>query len=140
MIPQIAALDNNGNITTISTIEVQSQPSKTFKDNNKLIAGTIDGIEAITQTIEHILNTERYAYPIYPDWYGMELEKYNGQSFEYLQAQIEKDLTEALTQDDRILSIEVTDIIKKSIDSASVVFNVYSTEGVIEGMEARFNV
>lgn len=140
MIPQIAALDNNGNTTTISTIEVQSQPSKTFKDNNKLIAGTIDGIEAITQTIEHILVTERYAYPIYPDWYGMELEKYKGQSFEYLQAQIEKDLTEALTQDNRILSIEVTDIIKESIDSASVIFNVYSTEGVIEGMEANFNV
>ena len=140
MIPQIAALDNTGNTTTISTIEVQSQPSKTFKDNNKLIAGTIDGIEAITQTIEHILVTERYAYLIYPDWYGMELAKYKGQSFEYLQAQIEKDLTEALIQDDRILSIEVTDIIKESIDSASVIFNVYSTEGVIEGMEARFNV
>ena len=140
MIPQIAALDNNGNTTTISTIEVQSQPSKTFKDNNKLIAGTIDGIEAITQTIEHILVTERYAYPIYPDWYGMELEKYKGQSFEYFEAQIDKDLDEALTQDDRILSINVTDKQKIEIDSALAVFDVYSTEGVIEGMEARFNV
>lgn len=138
MLPQIAAADSSNAV--ITQIEVQSQPSRTFKDNNKLIAGTIDGIDAITQTVEHILVTERYAYPIYPDWYGMELEKYKGQSFEYLQAQIEKDLTEALTQDDRIYRIEVTDIIKENIDSASVIFNVYSTEGVIEEMEARFNV
>ena len=138
MLPQIQAADSSN--VTITQIEVQSQPSKTYKDNNKLIAGTIDGIEAIIQTIEHILVTERYAYPIYPDWYGMELEKYKGQSFEYLQAQIEKDLTEALTQDDRIYRIDVTDITKENIDSASVTFDVYSTEGVIEGMEAQFNV
>ena len=125
MLPQISALDNN---TNIATIEVESQPSRTYKDDNKLISGTIDGIEAITQTVEHILVTERYAYPIYPSWYGMELEKYKGQSFEYLQAQIEKDLTEALTQDDRILRIEITDINKLGIDSAEVIFDVYSVK------------
>ena len=138
MIPQIQAADNSN--VTISQIEVKSQPSKTYRDNDKSITGVIDGIEAIKQTVEHILVTERYAYPIYPDSYGMEMEKYKGQSFEYLQAHIEKDLTEALTQDDRIYRIEITDVIKEDIDVASVKFNVYSNEGVIQGMEGQFNV
>lgn len=138
MIPQIQA--SNHTNSTIQNITIKTQPSLTYRDNGNNIIGKTDGLEAITQTVWHILNTERYAYSIYPDWYGMELEKYKGQPFSYLEAQIENDLRSALLQDDRIYDIIILEITQLSVDSASVKFNVYSQEGIIEGMGLEVNV
>ena len=62
----------------------------------------------------------------------MQLNKYIGRPFEYLQATIEKDLRDALTQDDRIDNIVVTNITKQDLDTAIVEFDVYSVEGLIQ--------
>lgn len=113
------------------SFEISQQPSKSYKDNINKISGYVDNKEAIEQTIRHILSTERYAYVIYPNNYGMEMEKYVGQPFEYLQATIENDLKSALTQDDRIDNVKVTNIEKLSIDGALVEFDAYTTEGII---------
>ena len=134
MIPQIEST------TETLGIEIENQPSKTYYDRTKSIMGKTDGQKAIIQTTNHILNKERYAYAIYPDWFGMELEKYKGQPFEYLEAQIEKDLRSALLQDDRIYNIIVTKIEKVDIDAAHVVFDLYTTEGTITGQEVVINV
>jgi len=138
MIPQIQA--SNFSNKTIQNITIVTQPSLTYKDNNNNIIGKTDGLDAIAQTVYHILNTERYAYIIYPDWYGVELEKYKGLPFSYLEAQIENDLRSALLQDDRIYDIIINEIVQLSVDSASVKFNVYSQEGIIENMELEVNV
>ena len=126
MIPQIDIPNIEENI------EIVKYPSRTYADKTKAIRGYIDNIEAIKQTVHHIIYTERYAYPIYPDNYGMELNKYIGRPFEYLQATIEKDLRDALTQDDRIDNIVVTNITKQDLDTAIVEFDVYSVEGLIQ--------
>lgn len=131
MIPQIEST------TQSQEIEILEQPSNTYKDRIKSITGKTDGQAAIIQTSNHIVNKERYAYAIYPDWFGIELEKYKGQSFEYLEAQIEEDLKSALLQDDRIYDIIVTNIEKIDIDSALVVFDEYTTEGTIEDLEVK---
>jgi hypothetical protein len=133
MLPQF-----NVNISN-TTSEIYQQPSKTYKDKYNSIAGYVDNKQAIEQTVYHILNTERYAYEIYDDNYGMEFEKYIGQPYEYFQATIENDLKSALTQDDRITNIKVTNTQKLSVDSALVEFDVYTTEGIIE-MGANFGL
>ena len=138
MIPQIQASNISNEI--VQNITIVTQPSLTYKDNENNIIGKTDGLEAITQTAYHILNKERYAYVIYPDWYGMELEKYKGLPFSYLEAQIENDLRSALLQDDRIYDIMIVEIRQISVDSASVKFNIYSQEGIIENMEIEVNV
>lgn len=119
--------------TSTSDIDFEyvQQPSLTYKDTTEKISGLITGKEAIEQAILHILNTERYAYVIYPDNYGMEMEKYIGRPFEYLQATIENDLKGALTQDDRIIDVKVTNTQKLDLDKALVEFDVYTTEGTI---------
>lgn len=134
MIPQIQSTSEQ------LAIDIQSQPSRTYQDITTAISGMTDGQKAIIQTANHILNKGRYNYAIYPDWYGMELEKYKGQSFQYLEAQIEKDLSDALLQDDRIYSIIVTKIEQLDIDSAHVVFDMYTNEGTIQDMEVNINV
>lgn len=124
------------NISNTTNFNVLQQPSKTYKDTTERISGYVDNKEAIEQTVRHILSTERYAYMIYPDSYGMEMQKYIGKPFEYLQATIENDLKLALTQDDRITDVKVTNCEKLDIDKALVEFDVYSTEGTIqEGVE-----
>ena len=115
--------------TEFVTVE---QPWKTYRDRSTNIAGYVNHIEAVRQTVEHILHTERYAYPIYDENYGMSLEKYIGQPFEYLEATIENDLREALTQDDRIYGVKVLSVLKTNIDSAELFFEVQTTEGLLE--------
>ena len=103
------------------------------------IAGFVDDIEAIKQAVYHILSIERYAYAIYDDNYGVELEQYIGQDFEYLSATIQETLNEALTQDDRIFGVEVTNVEKTDNNSALVEFNVLTRNDEIE-MEVIVNV
>jgi hypothetical protein len=103
MVPQI---DNS----ISDSINIISYPNKTYKMSETQIAGKVDDLEAIEQTVYHILSVERYACLIYDDNYGVELEKYIGQDLSYLESTIEDTLREALTQDDRILDVQVTDI------------------------------
>lgn len=110
-----------------------------MKNGNDTIAGFVDDIEAIKQSIYHILSIERYAYDIYDDDYGVELEQYIGQSFEYLQSTIQNTLEEALTQDERILAVEVINIEKINQDSALITFNAITQNNEIE-MEVTINV
>lgn len=138
MIPQIQS--SNETNKTVQNIQIVTQPSLTYKDSGNNIIGKTDGLDAIAQTAYHILNKERYSYVIYPNWYGMELEKYKGLPFSYLEAQIENDLRSALLQDDRIYDIIINEITQLSVDSAKINFNIYSQEGVIENMEITINV
>ena len=125
MIPQISS-------SAYQVIQYISYPSFTYKIVGKQIAGNIDGIQAIVQTIYHILNTERYAYEIYGFNYGVEFDKYKGKSFEYLETTIENTLKGALLQDDRIEDIIITKIEKSDINSACIVFDVITNLGRLE--------
>lgn len=122
MIPQIAN-------AIMETIETVAYPSRTYRLGEEQVAGFVDGLEAIRQAVFHILSTERYAYPIYDDNYGVELEKYKGRGFGYLKATIENTLKDALLQDDRIIDVTVTDVLNTQRDSALVQFTVTSNRG-----------
>ena len=81
---------------------------KTYKLNltDNKICGFTDGIAAIEQAVFKILNTERYKYPAYSPNYGVEIEDLFGQETEYVCAELERRITEALTQDERIESVD----------------------------------
>jgi len=122
MIPQISG-------AIIEQIEIIPFPSFTYRLADGQIIGNTDGIEAVQQAVYHILSTERYAYAIYDDNYGVELEKYIGRSFGYLEASIQNTLRDALLQDDRIIDVTVTNIEKIKTDSALVEFTVTCSRG-----------
>lgn len=87
-----------------TNLEVVTQPSKNHKMHiqDNVIIGTCDGLDAMIQVIYKILNTERYTYPIYSWNYGIETHDLYGEQLSYVCAEIERRITEALTQDDRI--------------------------------------
>ena len=70
-----------------------------------IISGKIDNLDAMRQVIFKILNTERYDYIIYSWNYGIELKDLYGMPYTYICPELERRITEALTQDDRIRSV-----------------------------------
>lgn len=100
MIPSV-----NDILTT--DLEVSTQPSKTYRmyPDGKNINGVCDDLEAVKQSIYKILNTERYHYIIYSWGYAVELADLVGQPISYVCSELQRRITEALTQDDRIESV-----------------------------------
>ena len=113
-------------------ITVQEQrPSLTWQMDLKSgrIKGQIDGQAAIYQAVEKILLTERYAYRIYSWNYGCELLFYIGKDTDFVLADAERAITDALTQDDRIEGIENFEAKLVDKESVLVTFEVVSVAG-----------
>lgn len=123
------------NINLTDNIEFKSQTSNTYKLNIKKnnISGFIDEINAVKQAVYLILNIERYRYLIY-DWdYGFEISDLIGQDINIIQIEIQKRISDALKQDERI--IDVYDFIFKKINkilhvsfSINTIFGEYTEE------------
>lgn len=88
--------------------EIERQPTHTHKMNleSQLIRGYTDGLEAMEQAIYKILLTERYQYVMYSWNYGIELLDLFGMPVSYVCPELERRITEALTWDDRIESVD----------------------------------
>lgn len=83
-------------------------PSKTWKidfDKN-LVTVNITDLEAVRQAAYLILSTERYEYIIYSDQYGSEFIDLFGENQAYVMSEVKRRITEALTYDDRITSVD----------------------------------
>lgn len=121
MIPQVAKTIN---------FEVTSKPSKTYKVNfvDKKIRGFTDELDAVKQAIMFILNTERYEYEIYPWSYGIELNDLYGQHISYVYPELKRRIKEALTQDDRIESVDNFSFEKRG-NQVTINFTVYTIFG-----------
>lgn len=80
--------------------------SKTYLVLFGRIVSMIDGLEAMRQMIDKVLNTPRFSTPYYTAQYGNDLDMLIGKSMDYVKADLERVIKEALA-DDRILSVEV---------------------------------
>jgi hypothetical protein len=151
ILPQI----DNSISNTLQTTQTQI-PSKTYKlnldvvttyekdgslktVNTDRIEGYVDKLEATKQAIYHILMTERYAYLIYDDNYGVELEQYIGADLEYIETTLEDTLREALTHDLRINDVKINSINKVETDKVAVNFTAYTIYGDLV-LEVNINV
>lgn len=104
-------------------------PSKTYKLNTEKgrIVGFTDGVDAIKQAIYCILSTERYQYEAYDSNYGVELNDLIGQPMDYVVAEIQRRITEALTYDSRIETVEDFEFLieKQKLTVSFVVYTIY---------------
>ena len=90
------------------SFEIEEQPTKSYKMDFDLsrIRGYTDELEAMRQAIFKILSTERYQYIMYSWNYGIELVDLYGEPISYVLPELERRITEALTWDERILSVD----------------------------------
>ena len=116
------------------TIDIQvseiPQTSNTYRLGAETIQGSIDGLEAIKQAIQKILNTERYHYPIYSFNYGLDMEQLIGQDIEYVKIAVKGLIREALLYDDRIEEVN-NFYIESNSDQLTCSFDVISIYGTI---------
>lgn len=120
-----------------STIELSSTliediPSYTYKldQDSKRIIGHVDGSDSIVQAIRKILETERFAYPIYTDQYGSEFESLIGQDPDFVQGVLESRIQDALASDDRILGLQSFEVIESKNDSMVIECTVSTIFGL----------
>ena len=95
-------------IKTSADITVKEQPTKTYKMElykGNYILGFVDSQRAMEQAIYKIIRTERYKYIIYSWNYGIELEDLFGMPVEYCVVELERRISEALLQDNRITAV-----------------------------------
>lgn len=116
------------------TEEHELLPTKTYNIDwqNKRIIGTVDGREACMQFIHKVFSTDKYAFEIYNWFYGNEIYRLMGQSFDYVSTRIPKVCKEALIVDDRIIDVRDVSCTKTSVDSATISFTVDTVYGPID--------
>ncbi|SEN73442.1 Protein of unknown function [Amphibacillus marinus] len=111
-------------------IEETLLPSRTYAVYNNRIIGTVDGIKAIRQAVEKILRTQLFNYEIYTETYGIESDRLIGQNFDFVRADIQRTIEDALLIDDRIEEINDFRIISETRNALAVGFTVLSIEGL----------
>lgn len=121
----------------ILQIDKSTEPSNTFFiDFEKgRIYGFVDEKEAVKQAIMLILNTERYKFLIYSWNYGVELEELIGTHPDIVEDEVERLISEALLQDDRITAVYDFEF-SRNKDTLLVSFKVDSIYGDI-GIETE---
>lgn len=94
--------------TTASTSQSPSaMPSRTYRVDRdaKTISGMVDGQDAMLQAYDKILTTERYAWEIYDQEYGVELENLIGSGMDYVKAVLKNRISDAFSADDRTVAL-----------------------------------
>lgn len=110
--------------------QIEQEPSKNYRMDRekKVVRGKIDNQEAVEQAIFKILNTERYQYLIYSWDYGIELLDLFGEPLSYVCPELERRITEALLQDDRVEIVDGFDF-ETSGHMVKTMFNVHTVFG-----------
>ena len=83
----------------------QTSDSYQMRIAKERIKGSVTERDAMAQACYKVLNTERYAYPIYSGNYGVELQDLFRKPILYVFAVLPQRITDALIQDDRISSV-----------------------------------
>lgn len=110
--------------------EIEVLPSKTYRILNGRVAGWIDNLDAIKQSIEKTLLTERFRYEIYSDRFGIELENLIGESKDLVVSEIERIVSESLLIDERIVDLEnftIADIAKENMTINFKVITIFGS-------------
>ncbi len=110
-------------------LSVVSYPSKTYSMNlqHENIYGFTDELDAVRQAVYKILSTERYSYIAYSFNYGLYLQDLFGEPTDYVCAELERRIPDALKMDDRIESVDGFDfeINKNKVQCTFVVHTIY---------------
>lgn len=93
-------------LKTYGADTISYKPSTTYQLKGNHIVGMIDGLDAVKQSANLILNVDRFEHPIFSWDYGNELKSFIGKPREYIRGEIERRIRESLLEDDRIEDIK----------------------------------
>ena len=123
MLPQgLRVIDNSDEVEL---------PSKTYKLDlaQKRIIGYVDNLEAIAQAVHKLFSTERYAWEIYTQAYGVEFQSLLGQPTDFVLAIFESRVKDAILADDRILGVQDFKVTKTDISTIVASCTIITSQG-----------
>lgn len=128
------------NVDNNSEIILESYPSYTYYVDpvKNQITGMCDGITAMTQAVEIIMEIERYKFSIYSDNVGMETVGLIGKEYGFIVSEFKRRLLDAFSIDDRILGISEYDYTEPIDDYITIwvtvktVYGDYTAETILE--------
>lgn len=88
-----------------------------------------DELQTIIQAIKFTIETERYKYPIMGGNYGVTFEDLIGTDYSFIKSEISRRIHDALSVDDRIISIENFKFTRTNDSDMLVSFNVNTIIG-----------
>lgn len=96
-----------GGIGLSGGIEYRQFPSRTWNINKETnrIEGYADRLPSVQQAAEIILNTLRFRWQIYKSFSGVRLQELLGLESDFVGAELQRRIREALSMDDRIQGI-----------------------------------
>ena len=97
-----------GSVTVSGNVEIQEYPSFTWIADRRAgrITSTGDGLEAVKQAVEIILNADRFQWQIYSPYFGMQWENLIGRDPGYVASELQRRMKDAFSTDGRISGIE----------------------------------
>lgn len=113
------------------SLEHTEQPTNTFLIDwsSGQIIGLDDGLEAMRQAVDIILQNERFHWQIYDSNFGTELEDLVGEEYDYIVSELPRRIEEAFSLDNRILSIDNFTFSKQGQSTLTVSFDVITVFG-----------
>lgn len=117
-------------------IEDEIKETKTYRIDfkNKRILGKVDGLDAVKQAIIKILGTERFKNLIYSDNYGCEIKDMmmsDENTDAFIESEIPELITDALSDDERIIDVDNFEFVREGIDILRVIFDVATIYGIL---------
>ncbi len=96
-----------GGIDISNGVRFEQQPSKTWLIDTaaKRIRGETEGLAAVRQAVEIILNVERFRWQIYRPYSGMQWDGLLGRDPGYVASELQRRIRDALMMDDRVRGI-----------------------------------
>lgn len=88
-----------------------------------------DELQTIIQSVKFTLETERYKYPIMGSNYGVTFNDLIGSDYSFIKSEIVRRIRDALSIDDRIISIDNFEFTKSNGSDMIVTFNVNTIIG-----------
>ncbi len=107
------------------------QPTNTFLIDwsSRQISGMDEGLGAMRQAVEIILQNERFRWQIYDSNFGTELEDLVGEEYDYIVSELPRRIEEAFSLDKRILSVENFKCLKQNSGILIASFDVVTVYG-----------
>lgn len=114
-----------------AALEPVGRPTGTFiiDWSSRQITGRGDGLAAMRQAVDIILQNERFRWQIYSSDFGSELEDLVGEEYAYIISELPRRVEEALSADDRILSVDNFTFSEPGGDSMRCTFDVATVFG-----------
>jgi hypothetical protein len=115
------------------TLHHVEKPTRTFLIDwsSKQVAGMDEGLPAMRQAVEIILQNERFRWQIYSSDFGSELENLVGEERDFIESELPRRIDDAFSSDSRIVAVDNFEFSEPKVGELVCRFDVRTVYGTL---------